>query len=44
MRRIKSLLLTVCLLPSLASLAQIEDYTLPDGKVVKNPYFRDQAD
>ena len=35
MRRIKSLLLTVCLLPSLASLAQIEDYTLPDGKVVK---------
>lgn len=35
MRHFKSLLLTACLLPSLASLAQIEDYTLPDGKVVK---------
>ena len=31
----KSLLLTVCLLPVLGIHGQIEDYTLPDGKVVK---------
>ena len=31
----KSLLLLASLVPSLVGLAQIEDYTLPDGKVVK---------
>ncbi|MBO7068128.1 MAG: PKD domain-containing protein [Bacteroidaceae bacterium] len=31
----KSLLLTLSLLPALSGMAQIEDYTLPDGKVVK---------
>jgi len=31
----KSLLLIVCLVSALPSVAQIEDYTLPDGKVVK---------
>ena len=31
----KSLLLIVGLLPALSGMAQIEDYTLPDGKVVK---------
>lgn len=33
--RIKSLLLIASLVPALGSMAQIEDYTLPDGKVVK---------
>lgn len=31
----KSLLVIICLLSCLSSMAQIEDYTLPDGKVVK---------
>jgi len=31
----KSLLLIACLVPALQGAAQIEDYTLPDGKVVK---------
>ena len=35
MRNLKSLLLTAFLVPALGSMAQIEDYTLPDGKVVK---------
>ena len=35
MRNLKSLLLITCLVPSLSSMAQIEDYVLPDGKVVK---------
>ena len=35
MRNLKSLLLMASLVPALSGLAQIEDYTLPDGKVVK---------
>ena len=31
----KKLLLSVCLLSALCAMAQIEDYTLPDGKVIK---------
>ena len=31
----KSLLLILCVVPALKGVAQIEDYTLPDGKVVK---------
>ena len=31
----KSLFLIACVVPTLNSVAQIEDYTLPDGKVVK---------
>ncbi|MBQ2341249.1 MAG: hypothetical protein II385_01205, partial [Bacteroidaceae bacterium] len=31
----KKLLLIVFLVPSLHSMAQIEEYTMPDGKVVK---------
>jgi len=35
MRKLKSLFLMVGLLPALQSMAQIENYTMPDGKVVK---------
>ncbi|MBQ9294127.1 MAG: PKD domain-containing protein [Bacteroidaceae bacterium] len=35
MRNLKSLLLIASLVPTLGTLAQIEEYTLPDGKVVK---------
>ena len=35
MRNLKSLLLMASLVPALSALAQIEDYTLPDGKVMK---------
>ena len=35
MRNVKSLLLIASFVPALHSMAQIEDYTLPDGKVVK---------
>ena len=31
----KKLLLSVCLLSALCAMAQIENYTLPDGKVIK---------
>lgn len=33
--KIKTLLLTICFVPALQGMAQIENYTLPDGKVVK---------
>ena len=33
--KLKSLFLIACMAPALSSHAQIEDYTLPDGKVVK---------
>ena len=35
MNYLKSLLLIASLVPALSAMAQIEDYTLPDGKVVK---------
>ena len=35
MKNLKSLLLIASLVPALQSVAQIENYTLPDGKVVK---------
>ncbi|MBO7120021.1 MAG: PKD domain-containing protein [Bacteroidaceae bacterium] len=35
MRNLKCLLLIASLVPSLGTMAQIEDYTMPDGKVVK---------
>ena len=35
MKNLKSLLLIASIVPSLGTLAQIEEYKLPDGKVVK---------
>ena len=35
MKNLKSLFLIASLVPALGTMAQIEDYTLPDGKVVK---------
>ena len=35
MKNLKSLLLIASLVPALQGVAQIEEYTLPDGKVVK---------
>lgn len=35
MKNLKSLLLIASIVPSLGAMAQIEEYTLPDGKVVK---------
>ena len=35
MKNLRSLLLIASIVPSLGTMAQIEEYTLPDGKVVK---------